>query len=213
MRIIYTMPGKNIIKKYAPESYYHVYSRGVNKEDVFRDETDYTVFLGLLKRYLSAEESQNMSRHTYPKFNNQIKLLAFALMPNHIHLLLYQEGDRAIAGFMRSVMTSYGMYFNNKYGRVGPVFQSNYRASLVSEQKYLEHISRYIHLNPRDWRTSDKTTLKYYLNEKQADWISPEQIMELFKDAAGYLQFVSDYESNKEMLDELKWELANEVDN
>ena len=205
------MPGRNIVKKYAPESYYHVYSRGINKEVVFRSEEDYSVFLGLIKRYISEETPRNISRHSYQKFTDRITVLSFALMPNHIHLLLFQQDERAIAQFMKAVMTSYGMYFNKKYDRVGPVFQSNYRASLISEQRYLEHISRYIHLNPRNWEVSNKTSLQYYLGEKHADWLDPTKILELFRDTDEYLRFVQDYESSKEILDELKWELANEL--
>ena len=205
------MPGRNIVKKYAPESYYHVYSRGINKEVVFRSEEDYSVFLGLIKRYISEETPRNISRHSYQKFTDRITVLSFALMPNHIHLLLFQQDERAIAQFMKAVMTSYGMYFNKKYDRVGPVFQSNYRASLISEQRYLEHISRYIHLNPRNWEVSDKTSLQYYLGEKHADWLDPTKILELFRDTDEFLRFVQDYESSKEILDELKWELANEL--
>jgi putative transposase len=205
------MPGKNIIKQYAAESFYHVYSRGVNKQPIFLTDKDYVVFISLLKRYLSTEPSSNASRHAYPSFSKSITLLAYALMPNHIHLLLYQEDERAMTNFMRSLLTGYSMYFNKTCKRVGPVFQSRYKASLISTDSYLEHISRYIHMNPAKWRVSDRTSLRYYLGNAEADWIKPEKIMEIFhNNPQEYLAFLEDYSGQKEMLEEIKWELAHD---
>lgn len=203
------MPGRNIIKQYAAESYYHIYTRGVNKQATFLGEADYAVFVGLLKRYLSEQPAKSASRHIYPTYRDRIELLAYALMPNHVHLFIYQRDERAISEFMRSLMTSYGMSFNRVHKRVGPVFQSRYRASLISDDAYLEHISRYIHLNPTDWRTSDKTSLDYYRGTRKSDWVRPKRVLDKFTSSEMYLKFVEDYEAQKQMLDELKWELAN----
>src|SRR5262245_7444609 len=130
-------------------------------------------------------------------------------MPNHIHLFIYQLDESALKNFMQSLMTSYGMYFNKTYKRVGPVFQSRYRASRITDDTYLQHISRYIHLNPSDWRTSTKTSLDFYTSKRQADWVKPQKILELFSSADEYLNFLGDYEGQKQILDDLKWELAN----
>lgn len=204
------MPGRNIIKQYGAEQYYHVYSRGVAKQAVFLDEQDYGYFLSLLKRYLSRKPAVSSARVPYPWYGPRIELLSFCLMPNHVHLLIYQEDEKAIIEFMRSLMTSYSMYFNKRYKRVGPVFQSRYRASHVSQQDYLEHISRYIHLNPSDWETYDYSSLKYYMGKALAEWVSPGKILELFPTPNQYLEFVRDYEGHKQMLDEIKWDLADE---
>lgn len=110
---------------------------------------------------------------------------------------------------MRSLMTSYSMYFNRKYKRVGPVFQSRYRASRISQNSYLEHISRYIHLNPYDWENYPYSSLRYYLDKARAEWIHPNEIVQIFPSREQYLEFVKDYEGYKEMLDEIHWELAD----
>lgn len=204
------MPGRNIIKQYGAEQFYHVYSRGVAKQAVFLDEQDYTHFLSILKRYLSSEPVHHKRHGLYPHYGNRIKLLAYCLMPNHIHLLVYQEDERAIVEFMRSLLTSYSMYFNRKYKRVGPVFQSRYRASHISQQDYLEHISRYIHLNPRQWEDYPYSSIKYYLGTAMAEWVHPGKILEIFPSPAQYLEFVKDYEGHKQMLEELQWELADQ---
>lgn len=203
------MPRKNVVKKYAPESYYHIYSRGVNKAETFLSEHDYDVFISLLKRYLGTETSRNASRHIHPNFRNRLELLAYALMPNHIHLFVYQRDEFAIRDFMRSLLTSYCMYFNKIHSREGPVFQSHYRARLIDNEGYLQHISRYIHLNPKDWKTSTKTSLDFYTGKRQADWINPDRIISLFNGADEYMAFLKNYEDQKRMLDELKSELAN----
>lgn len=203
------MPQKNIVKQYVDESYYHIYSRGINKELVFREKEDFEYFLSLLKRYLSDGTLKNGARVAYPGFSG-ISLLSFCLMQNHIHLLIYQDDAPLIGRFMKSLMTSYGMYFNKKYQRIGPVFQSSYKATLIDSDSYLHHISRYIHLNPRRWRSYQFSSLAYLLGEKHASWMKTDRIMALFDyRPQKYLQFVEDYEDNKQMYDELRWELAN----
>lgn len=204
------MPKRNLIKNYSIESYYHIYSRGVAKQTVFNDDNDYAVFISLFKRYLSAKEIKNKSRHSYPNYKGRLELLSYCLMPNHIHLLVYQEDERAIVDFMRSLLTSYGMYFNKINKREGPLFQSNYLASLIDAQSYLEHISRYIHLNPENWETSNTTSLGYYLGNRSADWINRDKILGMFDmNKEKYRAFLKDYKDHKKTLDDLKWELAD----
>ncbi|MFT4532650.1 MAG: putative transposase [Candidatus Saccharimonadales bacterium] len=204
------MPTKNSRKQYVAEEYYHVYSRGINKEKIFKEDADYAFFLSLFKRYLASENSISSSRVPYPNFRDTVKLNAYCLMPNHIHLLLYLIDEEGIKKLMQSVMTSYSMYFNQKYGHFGPVFQSRYLATNIDKQNYLEHISRYIHLNPKNFKDYPYSSLQYYLNVKSADWLEPNPILELFNnDADEYLRFVSDYEDHKAMLDELKYDLAD----
>lgn len=203
------MPGKNIVRYFEGDQYYHVYSRGVAKQPVFLDDEDYRTFLHLFKRYLSEKPAYSSARVEYPWYAPRLELLAYCLMPNHVHLLLYQFDEKAITEFMRSLMTSYSMYFNRKYKRVGPVFQSRYRASHITQDNYLEHISRYIHLNPLKWEHYPYSSLKYYVNNSAPEWISPRKIVNLFPDASQYFEFVKDYESHKQMLDEIAWELAD----
>lgn len=206
-----TMPTRNTRKQYAEDAYYHIYSRGVNKQEVFVDALDYAYFLSLLKRYLSNKPETSDARVAYKHFTKEISLLAYCLMPNHIHMLIHQNEKDSIARFMQSLMTSYSMYFNKRHKRVGPIFQSRYLASLIDQDNYLHHISRYIHLNPKDWRTYEYTSLPYYMNDKKAEWLNPYPILELFNsDSQEYLSFVADYEDQKRLLDELKWELAND---
>lgn len=198
------------MKEDVAESYYHVYFRGGNRSRIFRDESDFEKMLQLFARYLSLHEVRNSAGLSFPNYYNKLELVAFCLMPNHVHLLIYQRQQRAMTEFMRSLLTSYSMYFNKKYKRSGPLFESRYKASMISDDSYLEHITRYIHLNPRQWRDYEYSSLPYYLHQVTDEWIDPKRILDLFADQNEYLQFVEDYEKNKEMMDILKHELANQ---
>lgn len=192
------------------ESYYHVYARGVNKGEIFRDDSDYNYFVSVCRRYLSAEDIRNSAGISYDKLYENVQVLCYCLMPNHFHLLLYQVEPRSMERLMRGIMTAYSMYFNRKYKRRGPLFESRYKASRIDSDAYLEHITRYIHLNPRAWRTWPYSSLADYLGQSKSDWVQPGPILELFDSRADYRQFVGDYEAAKRELDSLKHQLADD---
>jgi putative transposase len=202
------MPSKNRIKTYAPDTYYHIYNRGVNKQVIFREPADYNVFLNLLKRYLGEKPQLDKSGREYPWLKGELQLLAFCLMPNHYHLLIHQETTESMTKLIRGIGTSYTMYFNKKYKRTGPLFQERFKAVMISRDEYLLHISRYIHLNPDEYKQWEYSSLPYYLGKKHAAWITPELILNLFE-ASDYMQFLADYEDHRRMLKEIAYELAD----
>lgn len=203
------MPGRNLEKIYIADSFYHIYCRGHNKAEVFRDKDDYAVFLNLFKRYLSNEPARDKQNREYPWLQKDIDLLAFCLMPNHFHALIYQRTPDAMTKLFKSVITTYGMYFNKKYKCLGPVFQSRFKASIIDRDNYLIHISRYIHLNPKNYQTWAFSSLPFYLGKQKAEWLKSDKIIELFENKDDYKKFLTDYKDYKEMLDEIKFELAN----
>lgn len=209
------MPAKNSVKQFIENGYYHLYNRGVEKRDIFLDEQDYAVFLHNLKRYLDPALGSDPRFHT-KSLAGEIDLIAFCLMPNHFHLLVKQNTINGITKLMRAVCTNYVMYFNKKYDRVGGLFQGKYRASLIYEDNYLLHLSRYIHLNPSsagsDPKSYNFSSYSYYLGQRNAIWIKPQEILSFFKSAQGanlkdclsYQSFVEDYrEAPEEILGEL----------
>jgi REP element-mobilizing transposase RayT len=202
------MPSRNREKDYVPDSYYHVYNRGLNKGDIFKDDRDYAVFLSLLKRYLGSEIIKDKNYHVYESLRDRVELAAFCLMPNHFHLLIYQHDSTGMTDLLRRACTAYVSYFNKRYGRSGPLFQERFKASRITKDEYLQHISRYIHLNPPNYRSWEFSSLPYYLGTKHADWVRPKRILELF-DGGEYPQFLEDYEENKKIIDDIKLELAN----
>ncbi|MBI4991459.1 transposase [Candidatus Gottesmanbacteria bacterium] len=158
------MPSKNEVKIYRENTFYHLYNRGVEKRIIFIDQQDYSVFLSYLKAYLLPKDEESLQKKLADKktnykekdtiikllrlnnFSETLELLAYYLMPNHFHFLVYQKTADAIDKFMNSLITRYVMYFNRKYKRVGPLFQGIYKAVSVETNEQLIHLSRYIHL-------------------------------------------------------------------
>jgi putative transposase len=203
------MPSRNVLKIDIPESYYHLYARGASRKPVFLEEQDFLYFLHLFHRYLSHERVLDKNGVPYTKLYGSIELLAYCLMDNHFHLLVYQKEEGAMQRLMRGIMTSYSRYFNSKYGRSGSLFESRYKASRISNDTYLMHISRYIHLNPRNWKTYPYSSIAYYAEKTAADWLNSARILELFPSSTAYLEFVDDYNDIRDVYEEIKHELAN----
>jgi REP element-mobilizing transposase RayT len=204
------MPSRNVIRSYESNGYYHVYNRGVAKQPIFLDAADKRHFLRIISRHLDpANIDTKNDGSTYRKFNDELELLCYCLMSNHFHLLFYMgDNTSALTTYMQSVLTAYTMYFNKKYKRVGTLFQGVFKASHISNDAYLAHISRYIHLNPRRYKTYTYSSLAYYLGATPPVWLTPGRILGLFK-GQDYVEFLESYESRKAVLDEIKYELAN----
>lgn len=203
------MASRNALKVDIAEQYYHVYNRGVEKRIIFVDDSDYSVFLNLIKRYLDKKQHVDARKIPYPWLKDKVELLAYCLMPNHFHLLLYQTEEGAMKTLMQSVCSAYTRYFNNKYLRVGHLFQGVYKASRISTDAYVQHISRYIHLNPADYRGWEYSSLPYYMGSKHAEWVRPARILQMFDSLREYDTFLKDYEGQRQILNDLKHELAN----
>lgn len=203
------MPSRNVIRLDAADAYYHVYARGTNKQKIFVSDTDYYYFIMLLGRYLSIKSAVSKQGFIYPNYNQRVELLAYCLMDNHFHLLIYQKDAGVLPKLMSSIMTSYSRYFNLKYKRTGSLFESRYKSAQINDQGYLEHISRYIHLNPRYWKRYPYSSLQYYYQDQYPQWLQPQKIITLFKGVAEYVKFLEDYEDHKQMLRKIKRELAD----
>lgn len=194
------MPTKNTIKTYVEGGYYHLFNRGVDKRNLFEDQQDYQTFLYLLQKCLTPEPFAPFPQKS---FSNRITLLAYCLMPNHFHLLVKQTDKKAITDFIRKICTTYSMYFNKKYQRVGTLFESRFKASLIDNNIYLLYLTKYIHQNPLEIiRKSQKledypySSYSNYLLLKNQSWVKPKEILDLLKEEFGpkttYRHFVED---------------------
>lgn len=188
------MPSRYRVKEYVAGGCYHVYNRGVEKRDIFMDERDYRFFLFLIKSYLTPAKDQKVNVETQLNrgaFVGKIDLLAYALMPNHYHLLIKQTSEDDLAEFMRAIMTTYVSYFNKKYDRTGGLFQGVYKAILVESDDYLLHLSRYVHLNPLGkgvnplkaaaQLATSNTSYADYLGHRKTSWLNSGIILEYFE--------------------------------
>lgn len=202
------MPSRNRRKEYAEDSFYHIYNRGVNKRVIYKDTDDYAVFLNLIKRYLDDKPAKDAKGREYEWLYEKIELLAFCLMPNHFHLFVFQHDKDSVTRLLHNVCTAYTTYFNKKYNRVGPLFQDRFKAVRITSDSYLLHITRYIHLNPQNYKSWEFSSYTYYLGRKNASWLQPKRVLGNFSDEE-YEKFVADYESYKDSLDKVGEYLAN----
>ncbi len=218
------MPSRNTLKRFEPESMYHVYNRGVDKRIIFVDEKDYAVFLSFLKYALLTDESHKATDEVDANdlssserfnirregFKDKIQLVAYCLMPNHFHLLFFQDDFDAITRLMRSVATGYSVYFNKRHKRTGPLYEGRYKASKINSQEYWGHISRYIHLNPqdigRDYKKYEFSSYKNYVGQRKSEWVNPALVMDGFNNVEEYIKFMQDNEQSHK---EIKRLLAN----
>jgi REP element-mobilizing transposase RayT len=115
-----------------PGAVHHVYARGIEKRNIFLDDSDRIFFLEKVGANL-------------PRWG--IRCHAWALMPNHFHLLM-KSTEGQLPSFMRCLLTVYSKYFNDKHNRVGHFFQNRYKSPIVGKTAYFREIVRYIHLNP-----------------------------------------------------------------
>ncbi len=116
----------------SPGTLHHVMVRGMEKAPIFKDDTDREDFVSRMGK---------LSRET------GTRILAWSLMRNHVHLLLF-SGPAGIAMFMRRLLTGYAVGFNLRNRRHGHVFQNRYKSIVCEEDTYLLEMVRYIHLNP-----------------------------------------------------------------
>lgn len=115
-----------------PGALYHVFSRGNNKQQVFKCDKDYAAFLERVKNYAE--------RYLF-------KVYVFVLMPNHFHLVM-ETSVVPLSKIMQGILQSYTFHFHKNYGSVGHLFQGRYKAILCDKETYLMELVRYIPLNP-----------------------------------------------------------------
>jgi REP element-mobilizing transposase RayT len=115
-----------------PGARFHVFARGDNRQDIYRDDVDRQLFMAGLGTVTA---------------RLQWRLWAYCLMSNHYHLLVETPGANLSRG-MRDLNGAYSQRFNRRHGRVGHVFQGRFKATLVERESYLLELSRYIVNNP-----------------------------------------------------------------
>ena len=164
---------------------YHAYTRGVEKRIVFEDRKDYQRMQLLL--YLCNSDKSVHMQNLFTKHKGEplikmfeekrsetlVEVIAYSLMPNHIHLLLKEKIEGGISRFMLKLMTAYSMYFNTKNERSGPLFTRPFRSKHVDSDEYLRWLFSYILLNPldihqKDWEEQglkNKRVAKIFLRE------------------------------------------------
>jgi len=111
---------------------HHIMVRSIEECKIFRNDADRDNFLDRLGGILSETKTS---------------CYAWALIPNHFHLLL-RTGPVPISTVMRRLLTGYAIWFNRRHRRYGHLFQNRFKSILCQEDSYLLELVRYIHLNP-----------------------------------------------------------------
>jgi REP element-mobilizing transposase RayT len=173
----------------APGALHHIIVRGIDRQSIFMDSQDCQNFIERLGKILT-----DASTACY----------AWALMANHVHLLI-RTGMVPVSAVMRRLLTGYAQQFNRRHSRCGVLFQNRYKSFLCEEEPYLLELVRYIHLNPvRAGIVQDLKALKTYsrcghavlMGRMDHDWQDTHYILKRFGDSVksarrAYAAFVS----------------------
>jgi len=157
------------LRLFAPGVSLHVRQRGNNRCTIFGDDSDYEVFLAMLR--------SAMQRHC-------VFLHLFALMTTHTHFLLTPSTELGTAKAMQQLGVRYVMYFNRKYNRVGTLWTGRYEAKAITDERYWLTCLRYIEQNPvraslvvrpDQYRWS---SYRAHTSASGVDWLSSHPVLE-----------------------------------
>jgi putative transposase len=169
------------------DQYYHVYNRGNNRERIFFEDKNYVYFLDKIKS----------------AFVPKIDLIAYCLMSNHFHLLVFVKEENALEEAMQKILTSYSRAINNAYNRTGHLFQGRFKNKLIPNNEYLLHLARYILRNPlraglveklEDWKFS---SYQETIQRNKCEYIEPKILLEQFSGTESFKKFVLDFDESQ----------------
>jgi len=189
---------------------YHVFTRSIAGYKIFNNNKEFSRMVNCLSYYKVDDHSVKFSRFieygengvsqerkNLPLNNNLVDIVAFCVMPTHIHLVLKQIKDNGISIFMSNILNSYSRYFNIKNNRKGPLWEGRFKKVLVDSDEQLLHLTRYVHLNPvtaflvnspKNWAAS---SYGEYVGEKNENNVCNfKEILEI--DPISYSLFVED---------------------
>ncbi|MCB0037983.1 MAG: transposase, partial [Anaerolineales bacterium] len=170
--------------------------RGVDRQPIFFARENWGFFI------------QRMHQYFQPQY---VDVIAYCLMPNHYHILVYIKVDDEFGTrVMQPFGTSYVKAVNRYKKRIGPLFQGRYKAKLVDSGQYLHTLTRYIHLNPvcarlvddpADWPYSSYLD---YVGLRNGQLPKPDIILEQFETRDSYRKFVLDQQDEIQSLKNIR---------
>lgn len=168
------MPRKE--RKHSETGIYHLMLRGINRQDIFDEDADYWALIRTLSSIQYRLNDDLVTKvctcHIY----------AYCLMPNHIHLLL-SEKDWKVGDVIKSIASSYVLYYNKKYGRTGHLFQDRFKSEPCNDSSYFITLFRYIHQNPIKAGLS-KTAKEYRYSSWGNDYLGSSVLNVCYVDSA-----------------------------
>lgn len=149
------------------QSYYHIITRGNNRNIIFQNDQDYYYYLNLIARY---------------KKELSFELYHYCLMPNHVHFLIKTKKAGNFSKFMKKLNLAYFHYYKNHYGWIGHFWQDRFRSQPVGKDEYFLQCGKYIELNPVRANIVDKpekykfSSFQHYIIGKKDRLISDDFI-------------------------------------
>ncbi len=125
------MPGRP--RLIAPNFPHHVVARSNRGVTIFHNNEDFLRFLAIMAAL---------------KKRRELKLWAFCLMSNHVHLLIVPENREDMIKYMQGLLVTYTQFYNHKYQTEGQLWKAKYFSSIVDQERYLWQVLRYIERNP-----------------------------------------------------------------
>lgn len=154
---------------------YHVFNKSIAGFKILNNNSEFSRMMGTIRHYQrekppvkfsqfikSTRTKDNQPDETIPLAEKEklVEIIAYCLMPTHLHLILNQLKEKGISTFMSNILNSYTRYFNTKINRKGPLWEGRFKNVLVETDEQLLHLTRYIHLNP----------VTAYLANKPEEW-------------------------------------------
>lgn len=164
----------NVARVWYPNAIYHITARGNRRNDIFKDEEDFQVYLTIIEGSLEY-------------FKNEFEILCYCLMDNHVHLLLHTK-EMHLKYFVSRVNSIYAKFFNKKYNYIGHLYQDRYFSEIIESDTQLIETSRYIHLNPvranmvRKPEEYKWSSYSMYIGTREEKLINSEKILSYFKE-------------------------------
>ncbi len=120
-----------IARKYLNGNIFHIVVQGINKENIFEHDYQKAKYKGFLKLN-----------------KGNVKIIAYCIMSNHAHILVYTEDLKELSKFMQKANTKYAVYYNKENTRVGYVFRNRFNTQEIRDENYFKNCIVYIHRNP-----------------------------------------------------------------
>lgn len=185
------MPSKKRI--WYPGCVYHITARGIHKNDIFHDETDFREYMIMMKECLKFYEYYNY------------ELICYCLMTNHVHLLI-KANSCDLSHLIKRTHSMYAKYFNKKYNYIGHLFQDKYYSNIIEDDKQMLEASRYIHLNPVRAKIVEKpeeyknSSYSMYIGLEAENLISSSNLLDYFQEEEKRERYKSFVESKMEKI-------------
>lgn len=170
---------------------YHTIIRGVNKQNIFYEDSDKEYFLELMAKFGK-------------KF--AITYYTYVLMDNHVHLLFADKGN-LLSKFMQILCSVYARYFNKKYDRIGHLFGDRFTSKIIIDDSHLLTALRYILQNPQKagiCKTKHYKWSSYKAFKKGSNLIDTKFILSMFASVSDFYDYVNEKNDDKELELELR---------